>query len=91
MIYQINFSDKAKVVLAKWKKSNPVLFKKAQKVINDIAEHPRTGIGHPEALKGGNDTLYSRRITAHDRVIYDIDDGIVRVHIVTVEGHYSDK
>ena len=91
MRYEINFSEKALSVIAKWKKSNPVVFKKAQKVINDIAEHPRTGIGHPEALKGGNDTLYSRHITAHDRVIYDIHDDVVEVDIVTVEGHYSDK
>ena len=91
MIYSIKFSDKATKVLAKWKKSSPTIFKKAKKVVSDIAEHPRTGIGHPEALKGGNDVLYSRHITAHDRIVYEIYDDIIEVDVVTIKGHYSDK
>ena len=35
-------------------------------------EHPKTGLGHPEALRGGGDITWSRHITAHDRIIYDI-------------------
>ncbi|MCQ2244304.1 MAG: Txe/YoeB family addiction module toxin [Bacteroidaceae bacterium] len=91
MRYEINFSDNALAVLAKWKKSNPILFKKAYKIINDIAEHPRSGLGHPEALKGGNSTLYSRRVTAHDRIVYDIYDEHIEVQVISVQGHYSDK
>ena len=54
-------------------------------------DHPRTGIGHPEALKGGNDVTYSRHITAHDRIIYDIYDDVLVVLVVETEGHYKDK
>jgi len=44
----------------------------------ELVDHPRAGIGHPEPLKHGNSVTYSRRITANDRLIYDIyDDEIV--------------
>ena len=54
-------------------------------------EHPRSGTGHPEPLKGGEGTTYSRRISANDRVIYDIDDENSTVNILSIQGHYSDK
>lgn len=91
MTYNITFSNSAKKVLKKWKKSNPALFKKVSCIIEELMEHPRTGTGHPEALKGGNDITYSRHITASDRIIYDIIDENIEVHVVEVEGHYNDK
>ena len=48
----------------------------------DIMRHPRTGLGHPEALVGGYDITYSRHITAHDRVT---------VLVIQAEEHYNDK
>lgn len=36
-------------------KSNPQLARKAYGILLELTEHPRTGIGHPEPLKGGND------------------------------------
>lgn len=47
--------------------------------------------GHPEALKGRNNITYSRHITAHDRIIYDIYDDRVLVMVLEIEGHYDDK
>ena len=72
MIYKVEYSEAADKTLRKWKKSNPTLFKKATKVLLDIMQHPRTGIGHPETLVGGNDITWSRHITAGNRIIYDI-------------------
>lgn len=91
MMYELNFEPQTKVVIAKWKKSNPVLFKKLGKILHELVDHPRTGTGHPKALKGGNGITYSRHITAHDRIVYDIYDETVTVLIVEVEGHYDDK
>ena len=72
-------------------KAKPFQFKKATKILLDIMEHPRTGLGHPEALVGGNDITYSRHITADDRIIYDIYDDRVSVLIIQAEEHYNDK
>lgn len=91
MIYSITFSKPVIKVLKKWKKSNPALYKKAHDVIQDISEHPREGLGHPEPLKGGADVTYSRHITAHDRIIYDIYDESIHVDVIEIEGHYKDK
>lgn len=78
-------------VIAKWKKSNPNLFKKYQKIYHELADHPRTGLGHPEPLIGGNDVTWSRHITANDRIVYDIHDDVVTIYVIEVEGHYADK
>jgi len=91
MIYAVEYSKSADKTLKKWKKSNPQLFKKASTVLLDIMEHPRTGIGHPEPLVGGKDITYSRHITAHDRIIYDIYDEHVYVLVIQLEEHYDDK
>ena len=91
MKYKVDFTKDAQKVVKKWKKSNPILFKKLVAILDEISIHPRTGIGHPEPLKGGNDITYSRRISAHDRIIYDIYDEKITVLVIDVEGHYDDK
>ena len=90
-MYSLDFDPKVVKVMAKWKKSNPNLFKKLGKILEAIQEDPRSGIGHPEPLVGGNGITYSRRITAHDRIIYDIYDEEVHVLVIELEGHYEDK
>lgn len=91
MIYDLKFSSQSERVARKWKKSNPSVFKKYAKILAELIEHPRTGLGHPEPLKGGKEITWSRHITAHDRIIYDICDDIVSVYVIEVEGHYNDK
>lgn len=91
MIYAIEYSKEVDKVLKKWKKSNPVIFKKYSRILEELMLHPRQGIGHPEPLVGGEDIRWSRHITAQDRIIYDIFDDIVVVEVIQVEGHYTDK
>lgn len=90
-IYHIDFSKKAEKVIKKWKKSNPVLFKKLHDLLPELEEHPETGTGHPEPLVGENSITYSRHISAHDRIIYDIYREEVVVLIIKAEEHYNDK
>lgn len=90
-MYKVDFEKKALKVVSKWKKSNPVLYKKFRLILADMIEHPRSGIGHPEALVGGNDITYSRHISAHDRIIYNIHDDILTILVIQVEDHYDDK
>lgn len=91
MMYKIEYSKDAEKTLRKWKKSIPTLFNKATKVLIDIMQHPRTGIGHPEALIGGGNVTWSRHITANDRIIYDIYDSRITVMVIQAESHYNDK
>ena len=91
MSYKVDFTAKARKALSKWKKSNPRLWKKYETIYFELLDHPRTGLGHPEPLVGSNGTTYSRRISAHDRLIYDIYDDVVTVLVIEEEGHYNDK
>ncbi|MBQ6746303.1 MAG: Txe/YoeB family addiction module toxin [Bacteroidaceae bacterium] len=91
MSYRIEFSQKAQKVIKKWKKSNPVSFKKLYDLLPELEEHPRTGSAHPEPLVGGKNITYSRRLSGRDRVIYDVYDDRVVVLVISVEGHYEDK
>ena len=91
MNYTIRFSNEAKKVIEKYKKSDSISYKKVYRLLTEIAEHPREGTGHPEPLRKGNSVTYSRRISANDRLVYDIYDDIIVVLILSVEGHYEDK
>ena len=89
MTYTIRVSHGVDKVIAKWKKSNPDLFKKYRRIFEELLEHPKTGLGHPEPLKGGKDMTWSRHVTAHDRIIYDVYEDIVEVYVLEVEGWKS--
>ena len=91
MSYVLRYTDEADETIAKYKKSNPIAYKKVLRLLKEITDHPREGTGHPEPLVGGNDITYSRRISGKDRLIYDVYDDIIAVLIISVEGHYKDK
>lgn len=91
MTYSLLFSSVAEKRLAVIKKSNPQMWRKLHKILNELMEHPRTGTGHPEPLKGGSSVTFSRRLSAMDRIIYDIYDEKVVVLVMAVGGHYDDK
>lgn len=90
-MYTLSFDPKVEKVIAKWKKSNPILFKKLKTILAAIMEDPRHGIGHPEPLVGGDNVTYSRHISKNDRIIYDIYDEEINVLVIELEGHYTDK
>lgn len=91
MIYSIVYVDSLKKALKKIAKSNPILIKKLSALQTELAEHPRTGTGKPESMKGYGGIRYSRRLKGKDRIIYDIYDDRVEVLILELEGHYDDK
>ena len=90
-MYRLDFTETAKQSIAKYKKSNLQAFKKIGELLKELQEHPRTGTGHPEPLKGGNNVTYSRAINKKDRLVYDVYDERVTVLVLTAEGHYKDK
>lgn len=63
----------------------------AGKLIDELAEHPKTGTDKPEPLKGDRAGQWSRRINDKHRMIYTINDTEVIVLILTAYGHYNDK
>jgi toxin YoeB len=88
MIYEIEYSDAAKQH-AKWlKRSEPEAYKKLQRLIHELKEHPRSGTGKPEMLRGNRSGQWSRRITQRHRLVYIIDDDRIVVLVLAAVGHY---
>ena len=69
----------------------PKAFLKVQKLLNELKEHPKTGTGHPEPLKGFSDNRWSRRVTKKHRLIYGIYETEIVVLVFSTVGHYGDK
>lgn len=90
-MYTVIFSPKAEQDLKALKKSEPQAYKKARLLIEELAEHPKTGRGKPELKKYDLANFYARKITDKHRLVDAIDDEIVTVDIVSAKGHYDDK
>lgn len=55
-------------------------------LIDAIMRDPFDGIGKPELLKHLGSSLWSRRITAEDRLVYLVTEE--RVHLLQARYHY---
>ncbi len=67
------------------------LLKKSRSFLLNLSEHPKTGTGRPERLKGNLAGCWSRRISGKHRMVYEIDDGTVTVVVLYLRGHYGDS
>lgn len=92
MTYEIILSDEAKRHLEQWRLSGKK--KTAKKILSlfqELTEHPTTGTGQVEQLRGDLSGYWSRRIDKENRLIYAIDDDVVTVTVVSAKGHYGNK
>lgn len=90
--FRIKVEKQAQDDLAKHRKvGNQANINKINKIFDDLAKHPETGVGQPEKLKHDLAGLWSRRINQKDRVVYRIDNQVVTVFVLTAMGHYGDK
>ncbi|MBR0296190.1 MAG: Txe/YoeB family addiction module toxin [Paludibacteraceae bacterium] len=90
-MYEIKYSKQANMDLAKLLENEPKAFQKAVKLLDELREHPKTGTGHPEPLKGKPENRWSRQITKKHRLVYRIFETEVYVDILSSYGHYEDK
>lgn len=58
-------------------------------LLADIMEHPFTGIGKPEPLRGNLRGKWSRRINKEHRLIYSVSNGMLYVYVFSLRFHYS--
>lgn len=91
IMYAITYSERAEEDLRRLKKDEPKLFLKAVVLLNELVEHPKTGTGHPEPLKGQPQGRWSRQISKKHRLVYRIYETEVHVDILAAYGHYDDK
>ena len=89
--FTIEYKEQAMADLIRLRKDEPKSFDKAKRLIEELKEHPKTGTGKPELLKGMSTATWSRHITKKHRLIYEIHDTEVLVLVLTAYGHYGDK
>ena len=89
MAYRIVFSSDAQRDLVLLKKKAPQALSKLARLLDELKEHPRTGTGQVEALKGYDGNVYSRRITQEHRLVYRIYEDTVEVLVLSAFGHYQ--
>ena len=87
-MYTIVFTEDAKKDLKELNKKAPQAVSKLSKLLDEVREHPRTGTGQVEQLKGYDGSVYSRRITKEHRLVYKIYDVVVEVLVLSTFGHY---
>ena len=91
MRYSLIFAPRALEDFEKIKKSgDQARLKKLRTILEELQEHPLTGIGNPERLRYRENT-YSRRLSGKDRIVYSIHEDVVEVNILQMLGHYEDK
>ena len=90
-MYEIEYQEQALIDIAKLKRDEPAAYKKVVSFIQELKEHPKTGTGHPEPLKGKPEGRWSRQISKKHRLVYRIYETEVVVLVIAAYGHYEDK
>jgi toxin YoeB len=91
-MYTLDITTQARKDIAYLKKNGgKAVTNKIEKLLVELMEHPKTGTGQVEQLKGSRQGQWSRRIDKKNRLIYSIDDEIVTVEVISAKGHYDDK
>lgn len=91
MSYEVRLSSFAKEGLAKLKKDETKSFDKARALLHELRDHPGTGKGKPHPLTGDREGQWSRRISKKHRMVYEIEDKVLTVLVLSSYGHYDDK
>ena len=91
MIYRVQTTPEAEKGIIRLKLDEPKAYLKVMRFIEELREHPKTGLGHPEPLKGKPEGRWSSEITRKHRLVYRIFDTEVVVLVLAAYGHYDDK
>lgn len=90
-MFKIKYTDDAVNDLKRLQHNEPKVYQKAKRFIDELEVHPKTGLGHPEPLKGKPEGRWSREITKKHRLVYRIFENEVLVLVLSSYGHYDDK
>ncbi len=72
-----------------WTLQDRKTLRRILQLLRDIDRNGYSGIGKPEPLRGELSGYWSRRIDDKNRIVYRIEDGILK--IVQCGSHYRDQ
>lgn len=73
------------------KSGDKSIVKKIEKILIELENTPYTGSGNPEPLKYNLTGFWSRRINQKHRLVYNVEESLITVFVVSAMGHYNDK
>jgi toxin YoeB len=62
-----------------WQRHDKKILKKINELLKDINRDPFKGTGSPEPLKHDLSGYWSRRITLEHRLVYRVENGLIKV------------
>lgn len=83
---KVYFTSQAEEDVKYWEKNNPKLIIRIEELIQDIMQHPCSGIGKPEPLKFSKSGYWSRRINHEHRLVYKVH--LNTLYIAQCRYHY---
>jgi len=90
--YSVVITDEAKRDLRYWHNvGDKAILRKLDRIFQELALHPSTGTGKPEALRGDLSGYWSRRVNKQHRLVYEITESIVTVFVISARGHYGNS
>ncbi len=91
-MFTLDITDQAKKDIESLKKSGgKALERKIEALLLELIEHPKTGTGQVEQLRGDRQGQWSRKIDKKNRLVYTIYDEFEMVEVLSAKGHYGDK
>jgi len=82
------FEGKAWLIYEQLREKDKKLHKALCKILKEmLRSDPASGLGKAEPLKHNLSSLWSKRISQKDRIIYNFDDNCV--YIFAIGGHYD--
>jgi toxin YoeB len=83
----IQFSSRGFEDYVYWQNFDKRILKKVNDLLRGISRNPYEGIGKPEPLKHVLSGFWSRRITDEHRLVYRVEDNVIKV--AQVRYHYE--
>ena len=87
VIYQLAYSTRARRDAKKLSRSG--LRDNAEQLLDIVRENPDQDPPHFEELVGGLGGCYSRRITIHHRLVYEVLESEKTVRVLAMWTHYE--
>jgi toxin YoeB len=84
----LQFSPEAWEDYREWERNDKAIYKRLNRLIDEIKRDPFEGIGKPEPLRHDLSGMWSRRIDEENRVLYFMKDNETVV-LVRCAGHYD--
>jgi len=83
--------DAQKEISYFYKLGDKAIIRKLEKILEELIDHPTKGTGKVEQLRGDLAGCWSRRLNKKHRIVYEVNENIVTVFVISASGHYGDS